>query len=230
MDTGLATLAGMGALIGDPVRALMLSVLMDGDERAAGDLAERAGASPQAASAHLKLLLDGGLLAVNARGRHRYYRLRDADVAHAIETLSFAANTAHRKTLHLHPALKQARRCYDHIAGALGVAICDCLVLKGHVIAGADGFAISKTGEHWLSRLALAPPQALRRALVRPCLDWTEGRPHVAGWLGAALCERLEATRGLTRSAADRSLILTAKGHTLLVDYFGLDWKASRQR
>lgn len=225
MSTGLSNIARMGALVGDPVRAAMLAVLMDGGERAAGELAERAGASPQAASAHLNLLLDGGLLAVTAKGRHRYYRLRDADVAHAIETLSFAADVARQKTRRLEPALRHARRCYDHVAGALGVAICDSLILKGRVVAGVDGFAISKSGYDWLTQLELSPPHAVRRALVRPCLDWTEGRPHVAGWLGAALCERLESSRGLKRNSDNRALTLTAKGSSLLAEYFGLDWR-----
>lgn len=224
MPLELFSIARMGALVGDPVRAAMLAMLMDGREHAAGELAGFASASPQAASAHLSLLLDGGLLAVNARGRHRYYRLRDADVAQAIETLSFAANLAQRKTHRLDPALKRARRCYDHVAGALGVAICDSLVLQGRVIAGSDGFAISEAGRDWLSQLDLPPPPAIRRALVRPCLDWTEGRPHVAGWLGAALCERLERLNGLKRNTADRALTLTPKGRNLLIEYFGLDW------
>lgn len=225
MATGLSNIARMGALVGDPVRAAILAALMDGSERAAGELAAQAGASPQAASAHLSLLLDGGLLAVSVRGRHRYYRLRDADVAYAIETLSFAANLARRKTEHLEPALKHARRCYDHLAGALGVAICDSLILKGRIIAGADGFAISPAGYGWLAKLELSPPHAMRRAIVRPCLDWTEGRPHIAGWLGAALCERLEMACGLKRNSANRGLTLTPKGRTLLAEYFELEWR-----
>ncbi len=98
---------------------------------------------------------------------HSYYCLRDADVAHAIEALSFTANLARQKTAHLEPALKQARRCYDHIAGALGVAICDSVILRGRIIAGSDGFAISATGYEWLARLDLSPPSTIRRALKR---------------------------------------------------------------
>jgi DNA-binding transcriptional ArsR family regulator len=225
MAAGLSNIARMGALVGDPVRAAMLATLLDGSERAAGELARQAGVSPQTASAHLSLLLDGGLLAVSPRGRHRYYRLRDADVAHAIETLAFVANLARRRTGHLEPALKHARRCYDHIAGALGVAICDSLIFRGHVIAGADGFAISAAGHEWLAKLDLSPPPAMRRPLVRTCLDWTEGRPHIAGWLGAALCERLQTACGLKRNSQNRALILTPKGRTLLAEYFGLQWR-----
>lgn len=214
----------MGALVGEPVRAAMLAALMDGSERSAGDLAARAGASPQAASAHLGLLLDGGLLLVSVRGRHRYYRLRDAEVAHAIETLSFAASVARKKTQHLEPALKHARRCYDHVAGALGVAICDALIVKGRVIAGTDGFAISQAGNAWLNEIDLAPPPGLRRVLVRPCMDWTERRPHIAGWLGAALCQRLESLGGLKRSSLSRALLPTSKGAALLAEYFDLEF------
>ena len=223
MATGLSNIARMGALLGDPVRSAMLAALMDGSERAAGQLANQGGASPQAASAHLKLLLEGGLLSVTVRGRNRYYRLRDADVAHAIETLAFAANVARRRTLTLEPALKYARRCYDHLAGAIGVAICDSLILKGRVIAGVDGLQISAQGHDWLAQLNLAPPREMRRAVVRPCLDWTEGRPHIAGWLGAALCARLETAGGLKRNSANRALAVTPKGRVLLAEYFQID-------
>ena len=197
MATGLSNIARMGALVGDPVRAGMLAVLMDGSERAAGELARQAGASPQAASAHLSLLLDGGLLAVSARGRHRYYRLRDADVAHAIETLSFAANLAGRKTEHLAPALKHARRCYDHIAGALGVAICDSLILKGRVIAGSDGFAISAAGHEWLAKLDLSPPHAMGCAArpKEPGSAWPDEPGRLTGERARVCAPLIEARR-----------------------------------
>jgi DNA-binding transcriptional ArsR family regulator len=223
MSTGLSNIARMGSLIGDPVRAAILAVLMDGSEHAAGKLAIRAGVAPQTASAHLSLLLDGGLLAVTARGRNRYYRLRDTDVAHAIEALSFAASVARRKTEYLAPALKLARRCYDHIAGALGVAICDSLIVRGFVVAGAEAFAISGAGHEWLAQLDIVPPRGMRRVIVRPCMDWTEGRPHVSGWLGAALCERLEISHGLKRNSANRALAVTPKGHAVLAKYFGIE-------
>ncbi|MGZ5937370.1 MAG: transcriptional regulator, partial [Rhizomicrobium sp.] len=83
---------------------------------------------------------------VKSHGRHRYYRLRDGEVAHAIETLSVAADLAPRKHRRVDSALKRARRCYDHIAGELGVAICDSLITDGRVIAGGDGFMLSANG------------------------------------------------------------------------------------
>jgi DNA-binding transcriptional ArsR family regulator len=222
----LPNVAQVGALIGDPVRASMLGVLMDGSERPAGELATLSGVSPQTASAHLARLLDGGLLAVSSHGRHRYYRLRDADVAHAIETLSVAADFAPGKQRRIDPALKRARRCYDHVAGELGVAICDALIGDGRVVAGGDGFMLSEKGRIWLGAFHAAPPSASKRPVVRPCLDWTERRPHLAGWLGAVLCETLERDGSLRRSSDSRVLTITPRAPAALKKRFGIAWPA----
>ena len=220
----LPNVAQVGALIGDPVRAAMLGALMDGSERPAGELAELSGISPQTASAHLARLLDGGLLAVNQHGRHRYYRLRDADVAHAIETLSVAADLARAGRRRIDPALRRARRCYDHVAGELGVAICDALIADNRVIAGGDGYTLSAGGRDWLERLHLALPPESKRPLVRPCLDWTERRPHLAGWLGAAIFVFLEGKGALRRVGGSRSLELGSGADGVLLRCFGLRW------
>ncbi len=50
-----------------------------------------AGLSPSAASAHLARLTDGGLLALEVRGRHRYFRIASADIAASIEALANVA-------------------------------------------------------------------------------------------------------------------------------------------
>ncbi|HUO93575.1 MAG TPA: helix-turn-helix transcriptional regulator [Rhizomicrobium sp.] len=224
--SSLPNVAQVGALIGDPVRAAILGALMDGSERPAGELAGLSGVSPQTASAHLARLLDGGLLAVNRHGRHRYYRLRDADVAHAIETLSVAADFAPRRSQRVDPVLKRARRCYDHVAGELGVAICDTLIADGRVIAGGDGYTLSANGRDWMRCMHLDPPPDTRRPLVRPCLDWTERRPHLAGWLGAAICTVLENEGALLRISEGRALRLTPHGAEVLRRRFGVSWFA----
>jgi DNA-binding transcriptional ArsR family regulator len=221
-------IARVGALVGNPVRALIVGALMDGTERPAGELARLAGATPQAVSSHLASLVDGGLLVARPHGRHRYYAIRDERIAAAIETLSLAAEITTdvdvTRRPRVDPELKQARRCYDHVAGNLGVAICDRLIADHRIVAGGDGFTISAQGAEWLEEIGLVPPEDLRRPLVRPCLDWTERRPHVAGWLGAALCEHLEAKSALRRAPDSRALRVTSKGRSLLRDQFGLSW------
>lgn len=223
----LPNIAQVGALIGDPVRATMLGALMDGSERPAGELASMSGISPQTASSHLARLLDGGLLAVSRHGRYRYYRLRDGEVAHAVETLSVAADFAPRRRRAIDPSLKRARRCYDHIAGELGVAICDALVADKRVIAGGDGYVLSAAGSVWLDSLGLAPAADNRRPIVRSCLDWSERRSHLAGWLGTAILTEMERCGAVSRSFETRSLKVTSKGGAIFKRNFGLDWPSN---
>jgi DNA-binding transcriptional ArsR family regulator len=149
----LPNIARIGALIGNPVRARFIGTLMDGSERSATDLATLVSATPQSASAHLASLVAGGLLAVRPRGRHRLYRLRSEQVAAAIEVLSLTATeTVQRPAFALE--VRAARRCYDHVAGRLGVRICDIAVArsrsvspcKGPPTGGAPHSGLSETG------------------------------------------------------------------------------------
>lgn len=215
----MPNIAQVGALIGDPVRALILGLLMDGSERPAGELAARAGVSPQGVSSHLARLLDGGLLSVRQHGRHRYFALRNADVAHAIETLSVVAPPS--RSLRIDPALRHARRCYDHLAGEVGVALCDRLVARQFVVAGGDGYRVSDSGWNWAREFGLGEPQT-RRALVRPCLDWTERRTHLAGWFGAALYALLEDKGAVKRRSGERIVDVTGPGRRFLARHFDL--------
>jgi DNA-binding transcriptional ArsR family regulator len=227
-----SNIARVGALVGNPVRALIINALMDGRKRSAGELALLAGATPQAISTHLASLVNGGLLVVHPRGRHRYYLLRDEKIAEAVETLLLAADAISEiaagqtaaKTARIDPALKRARRCYDHLAGNLGVAICDALIAQKRIVPGSHGFSISAVGEQWLAHVGLQPPEQSRRCLVRPCLDWTERRPHVAGWLGAALCEYFERKSAFRCVRGTRALQVTHNGRVLLREQFGVNW------
>ena len=68
-------IASVGALLGDPSRAVMLACLLDGRAWTAGELARAAGVTPQTASSHLRHLEQGQILSREAQGRHRYFRL-----------------------------------------------------------------------------------------------------------------------------------------------------------
>lgn len=222
----LPNIVRLGALIGNPVRARFIGALMDGGERSASALAALAGATPQTASAHLSSLVAGGLLTVRPQGRHRFYRLRNEQVAEAIEVLSLtAAQTAQRPAFG--PGIRNARRCYDHLAGRLGVTICDFAVARKYVVAGGGGVTLTKAGGAWMASLQLEPPPGLRRPLVRFCQDWTERRPHLAGWLGAALCRQLEERDVIRRVSESRALTVTASGRVVLERLFGVQLKQS---
>jgi DNA-binding transcriptional ArsR family regulator len=148
MNSG-SDIAAVAALLGDPARANMLSALMDGGARSAGDLAFAAHVTPQTASAHLGKLAGAGLLALQQRGRHRFYRLASADVARLLEQIMLVAagrTPRYQPAWMRDEALRSARTCYDHFAGRLGVALTDNLIRRGQVRLDHDGGEVTAAG------------------------------------------------------------------------------------
>jgi DNA-binding transcriptional ArsR family regulator len=229
MDVDLA--AGATA-IADPARAAMLDALLDGVPRSAGALAREAGVAPSTASHHLGRLLDAGLVTVAPDGRRRAFRLARPEVAHALEALALvspprAARTLRRATRA--DAERAARTCYDHLAGALGVAVCDALLAAGALVRdGDDAYALGPAAGEAFAAIGVTPPAPARRAYARPCLDWSERRPHLAGTLGAAVAETLLARHWVARVRGSRALLVTDAGRAGLRAGLGVDASATR--
>ncbi|WP_295939405.1 helix-turn-helix transcriptional regulator [uncultured Xanthomonas sp.] len=222
-------LAVTAFLIADPARAAMLMALVDGRALPAGELAFAGGVTPQTASVHLAKLLDGGLLAVEVQGRHRYYRLANAHVATVLETLATLAppQTSRRRTPYRDAqSLRLARCCYDHLAGRLGVAITEALEQRAWLTGDDDTtrYAVSSEGAAWFARMGVDLPQLAqgRRALARRCLDWTERRHHLAGALGAALLDQFTARHWLRRVDGSRAFVVTDLGWAGLFAELGI--------
>jgi DNA-binding transcriptional ArsR family regulator len=224
---GGAQMAEVASLIGDPARAAMLALMLDGRAHAAGELAESGGVTAATASGHLGKLRDGGLIVVAAQGRHRYYRLASAEVAQMLEgimAVTAEPSPRRRATPRVPPALREARTCYDHLAGRLGVAIADAFVAQGAVALEDGSGAVTERGHALMASLDIdldALRGNSRRLLCRPCLDWSERRPHLAGVIGAALLERLLARRWIERAASGRAILVTPAGAPELVARFG---------
>lgn len=213
----VTALTHVGSLLADGTRASMLSVLMDGRARTAGELARQVGVAPSTASDHLSRLLDAQFVTVDAQGRHRYYRLAGPDVAQLLETLGAieVPSTARRKPTTSAPAeLLSARSCYDHLAGRLGVRIYDFLLDSGHLVRGDDHLTVTPSGRAVLEGLGVDVDAAVRatRPTARSCVDWTERRHHLAGATGAALFDALLARCWLVRGTRPRSVRVTTAG------------------
>lgn len=214
-------LAAAAALVAEPARAeLVLAVLADGP-LAASELAARAGIARSTASGHLGRLVDGGFLVGTGRGRNRYYELAGAEVAEAVEALSRVAPQRPARSLReatRNELLREARTCYDHLAGRLGVAFAGALERRGVIERSNGDYALGGRAEEELAALgiALEPLSALRRPLVRGCLDWSERELHLAGSLGAAVTARLFELGCIARRDATRSIALTERGRELL--------------
>lgn len=223
------TLAEVAAAVGEPARAAMLVTLMDGRALTAGELADVASISPQTASSHLARLIAAGLIAVEKQGRHRYHRLMGPQVAQMIESImQIAGGVPIRPAARVGPrdgAMRTARTCYDHLAGELGVAIADALRAKGAVEIDGDCAVLTQNGRAWMHDLGIlqdSDGKRTSRPVCRPCLDWSERRPHLAGVLGAAICSHAMAQSWVRPRPQSRSLEITRKGHAALRATFGI--------
>jgi DNA-binding transcriptional ArsR family regulator len=204
--------AELGSLLAEPARAAMLLALADGTARPAGELAHVAGITPATASAHLHRLLDGGLLALHAQGRHRYYRLADERVAAMLESLALARVPALRTLPARGDAqLRRARCCYRHLAGALGVAWCAGLLQRTWLQTGTRGLQLLPAGIAALGAAGL-PVTNLLSLYGRVCVDWTERRMHLGGPLGVALTAAMFEAGWLHRADQGRAVLPSADG------------------
>lgn len=220
--------AFVAALAGEPARAAMLSVLFDGRAMPAGELARAAGVSAATASAHLSKLIEGGLVRVRAQGRHRYYELARAEIAHALETLGALAKPRPVRSLSESlrmQRLRYARSCYNHLAGELALAIAQSLVDCGAIEPDEDGFCLRDAAREILLPVGVDTAELFRNphAHIRACIDWTERRHHIAGPLGVALLESFLTHGLLQRRHEPRTLELTQSGREILARLFGLD-------
>jgi DNA-binding transcriptional ArsR family regulator len=228
-----AMFAEVAALAGDPGRAGMLHALMDGRALTASELARVAGIAPQTASGHLSRMTAIGLISVERQGRHRYHRLATPAVARMLESIMQVASDLEppRKRFTVGPrdvALRRARTCYDHLAGRLGVALADGLVAGGFAEFTGNAGLVTATGVRFLDRIgidvaAIVPRRAKSagRVLCRPCLDWSERRPHLAGAIGAAICTHSFERGWIGRIAGTRAVAITPAGTRVFREQFG---------
>lgn len=220
-------IAAIAALVGDPGRANMLTALMAGQALTAGELAREAGVTAQTASSHLAKLQAGGLLSMRKQGRHNYFALSDPDVGQAIEALmGLAQRTGHTRlrTGPAEPALREARVCYDHLAGETGVALRENLIARGLITEHEEALTLTDKGQAFMQALGLDLPKLTRsrRPLCKGCLDWSVRRSHLAGSLGAALLDRFYGLGWATREDGTRLVSFTPRGQAALAEIFGV--------
>jgi DNA-binding transcriptional ArsR family regulator len=228
-----ARFAEIASLAGDPARVGMLHALMDGRALTASELARVASVTPQTASEHLAKMAAADLVKVQKQGRHRYYRLASPAVAQMMESIMLVASRLDttRPAAITGPrdaALRAGRTCYDHLAGRLGVALADALVAGGHVEMSNDAGVVTDAGIALFGKIGIdvaslsAGRGKAARVLCRPCLDWSERRPHLAGAVAAALCTRSLEDGWIRRIEGTRAVTVTPKGQRLFLEAIGV--------
>jgi DNA-binding transcriptional ArsR family regulator len=214
-------------LIGDHTRAKMLTALMGGRALTATELADAAGITKQTGSTHLRKLLDARFVAMEAHGRHRYFRIADEEVAQILEGfMSFCV----RAGTHAHAtgpkdlALRKARVCYDHLAGELGVLLYASLLQRQAFDFNGATVALSAAGERLICELGIDARliRSQKRAACRVCMDWSERRHHLAGAVGAALLARVIELGWAVRDRSSRAIHFRPHGERSFRERFHL--------
>lgn len=226
-----ADVAAAAALMANRARTAMLECLLDGEAHPAGDLAREAGIALSTASGHLAELVEGGFVRMQRNGRQRRYRLSGPEVARAIEALAAVAPRRLLTSLRGAAAgdrFRAGRTCYDHLAGRLGVAVSDALLERRALRLRLDGVSLTRAGQQLLEGLGVdvAGARRRKRGFALACQDLTERRFHLAGALGAALCERLFELGWVRRSGSGRAVVLTRTGATELRSLFDVELPA----
>ncbi len=222
---GTPNIAKIGILLGDNTRARMLSSLMHGKALTATELAKEAGVTAQTATSHLAKLEAGGLLTLRKQGRHKYFALATDDVAALLETLmGLTASTEPLRTITgpRDAALREARVCFNHLAGNMGTQLYDSLVSQRFLRTVDGNPVVTNKGKQFFTDFGIAfePLQKSRAPLCRSCLDWSERRTHLAGSLGRALLTQFEALHWVRRNKNNRALTFTAEGKRLFETTF----------
>ena len=225
-------MARVAAMIADPARSRMLAYLLDGQYASAGELARAAGVQPSTASAHLNKLTHADLVVCEPRGRHRYFKLTDGEVAHALQALALVAERNTHDRAWAHPErqrLREARCCYGHVAGRLGVALWEQLQRDDRLCDTPNGAELTDAGRSWLATVGFTPaPGRAGQRFAYGCLDWSERRDHMAGDLARQLFEHFVAEGWVlqrTKTASGgghRVLEITPTGRRHLLPKLGL--------
>jgi len=220
-------IAEVAALVGDPARANILVELLGGRALTATELAYAAGVSPQTTSGTSANCPPRGLSSSWKQGRHRYYRLAGPHVGHMLESIMHVAMDGpprYQPRSKTDDQMRHARTCYDHIAGELGVGLADSMTARDFVVLGDEAGEVMPAGMEFLTRLGvdLAAARAKRRVFCRPCLDWTERRPHIGGAVGEAPAKRCFELKWIERAHDSRALTITRAGRQGLMEQFAL--------
>ncbi len=219
--TSSPELAATAAVFANEARASMLLLLLDGRAWTLTELSRAADIARSSASEHADRLLDAGLVEEVRQGRHRYLRLAGTRAADLVEALAAFSGRVRPATpsldaQHRDRAIKEARTCYRHLAGTLGVALADGMRATGYI---ESDFSLTPAGRTWVASLGVELPTHPRRALTRPCLDWTERREHLAGLAADMLLATFTENAWIERVPSNpRAVRLTAAGSEGLAD------------
>ena len=215
-------MASLAAAMSDPSRMKILCALMDGKAWTATELSVIADIAASTTSAHLARLLKAKLITCLSQGRHRYFRLYGNHIASLLENMmgmTFQLSNSSRSKVP--KELRNARTCYDHMAGEVAVKLYDFLLTYQWL--NTDGCDLTAYGKEQFLQLGIEVDKKTTRKKCCPCLDWSERRFHVGGQLGASLFDFFEKNNWIERVYGYREVVITPKGHQEFRRHFFID-------
>lgn len=221
-------MAEIAALLGETSRATILASMMDGRFHTASELAYMAAIKPQTASFHLAKLVEGKLIKVEKQGRHRYFQLAGEDIAQFLESFLAISPPPEVRSLKQSSQIKllqDARTCYDHLAGKLGVQLTESMLNAGYLTLEGKQFVLTDEGILFFTTFGidLTALKRKRRSFSHACLDWSERRYHLAGALCCELLNQFFNLGWLLRVPSIRAIKVTEKGKIGFKEVFHLD-------
>jgi DNA-binding transcriptional ArsR family regulator len=216
--TGRQSITDLAYALSDDTRIRLVETLAGAEGRALAvtDLAEQLELPQPRVSTHLAVLLNAGLVDMRASGRARLYRIVPERALPSLNGLLTATgqelihpiSAAAARAVRLNSPYRNARTCYDHLAGRAAVELLDAMIFDRWLVrdGGPDErprFAVTDNGRRAFGLIGIDTHAftAGRRQIACGCLDWTERRPHLAGALGGAVLNSL-VTFGYVRRAA----------------------------
>ncbi|WP_234117398.1 ArsR/SmtB family transcription factor [Clostridium hydrogenum] len=217
----------IASLIADSSRSIMLMNLLGG-QRTAGELAKIAGIKPQTATFHLSKMVNAGIIEKTIYGRYSYFKLANEDVAKLLELLMKLSKSPKTKSLnqYIHSeALRNARLCYDHIAGKLGIRITEAFLRFSYIQLENDIFYVTEFGISKLIELEIINYRLKDIENLRgiKCYDWSEKNYHIAGELGKVITSGLIGLGWVKKSLVNREIGITEYGKKNLYKYFEIE-------
>lgn len=215
----------ISAVLSSPVRENILMALMSDMALTANELAREAGVEASTMSGHLRILEDAGLIKALPQGRFKYFKLQSSEIAQQLEAL--IARTTAFELSRVRPGpkdelLRESRRCYQHIAGRLGVRIYDSMLRQGYIQPHEEEPVLTDEGRRFFEDLGvdISKCDVGKKPLCKSCLDWSERRYHLAGVLGELLLDVVLQKGWVKSGAVPRALRITDLGRQEIDRYF----------
>lgn len=214
----------------DVTRLRILLLLLEG-EATVSDIVTRLGIPQPRASMHLAFLRKVGLVSVARLGRQRIYHSDAARIEAVLTALrALTPGTPHRspqaiREVRRNTAMRQARTCYDHLAGVAGVQLLDEMCHRGWLEPNEPEenlrslYSLTPEGTQALGERGVDVVRAwkARRRFAFGCVDWTERRAHLGGALGAAILEAMLRAGIVRRQQQSRTVVFQKP----VVDWLG---------